>query len=127
MLFRSKILEEKWDGEKYWMKAKIDADPDEVANEIGRLRRNQQKVKELEASRKKTDDTMRDMEGLKKEIATGKDSKEKIDQYNEKVQSMKMVQGMAESFKAIQTGKQEDAMGGFINLFGTMMQNAPDK
>jgi hypothetical protein len=124
---KTKILEEKWDGEKYWMKAKIDADPDEVAKEIEKLRGDRKKVKELEASRKKTDDTMKDMAELRKDMETDKDNKEKIDQYNEKVQSLKVIQAMAESFKALQTGNPDKAMGTFFDLMGTMIQNSPGK
>lgn len=124
---KTKIIEEKWDGEKYWMKAKIDADPDDVANEIEKLRSNRKKVKELEDSRKNTDDTMKDMDELRKEIASDKDNKEKITQYNEKVQSLKMIQAMANSFKALQTGKPDQAMGTFFEAMGSMIQNAPEK
>jgi uncharacterized protein (DUF3084 family) len=109
------------------MKAKIDADPDEVAKEIEKLRGDRKKVKELEASRKKTDDTMKDMAELRKDMETDKDNKEKIDQYNEKVQSLKVIQAMAESFKALQTGNPDKAMGTFFDLMGTMIQNSPGK
>ena len=109
------------------MKAKIEADPNDVAKEIEKLRSDRQKVKELEASRKKTDDAMKDMDELRKDIASDKDNKEKIDQYNEKVQSLKMIQAMAESFKALQTGKPDKAIGTFFDLMGTMIQNSPGK
>ena len=77
-IVKTKIVEEKWDGEKYWMKAKIDADPDEVAKSIERLRNDSRKVKELEDSRKKTDDTMKDMDKLRTDLETDKDNKDKI-------------------------------------------------
>lgn len=124
---KTKILDEKWDGEKYWMKAKVDADPDEVANDIEKLRSNRKKFKELEDSRKKTDDAMKDMDELRKDIASDKDNKEKIDKYNEKVQSLKMMQAMANSFKALQTGKPDQAMGSFFDMMGSVIQNSPGK
>ena len=124
---KTKILDERWDGEKYWMKAKIDADPDEVAKDIQKLRADRKKVKELQEARKKTDDTMNDMDEMRKGMESDKDNKEKIDQYNEKVQSLKMIQGMADSFKALQTGNPDQAMGTMFNMMGTMIQEAPEK
>ena len=124
---KTKILDEKWDGEKYWMKAKIDADPDEVAKDIQKLRSDRKKVKELEESRKKTDDTMKDMDEMRKDMESDKDNKEKIAQYNKKVLSLKMIQSMADSFKALQTGKPDQAMGTIFNMMGTIIQEAPDK
>jgi len=122
---KTKILDEKWNGDTYWMKASIEADPDAVARDIQRLRHDKQKVKELEASKKKSDDTMKDMEVLREEIKSGKGGEEKVKQYNEKVQSMKMLQSMAQTFKSLQSGKKEDAIGTFINLMGTMIESAP--
>jgi hypothetical protein len=124
---KTKILEEKWDGEKYWLMAKIDADPDEVAKEIEKLRADREKVKELEESRKKTDDTMKDMDDMRKDIETDKDNQEKIDQYNEKVQSLKFIQTVAESFKALQMGKPDKAMGSLFDMMEIMIQKSPGK
>jgi hypothetical protein len=121
-IVKTKILEEKWDGEKYWLKAKIDADPDEVAREIEKLRSDRKKVQELEESRRKTDVAMKDMDNMRKDMESSKDSKEKIDQYNEKVQSLKLIQAMAESFKALQTGKTDRAMGTLFDLMEVMIQ-----
>ena len=33
-IVKTEILKEKWDGEKYWLQAKIDADPNEVAKSV---------------------------------------------------------------------------------------------
>ena len=124
---KTKILEEKWDGEKYWLKAKIDADPDEVAKEIEKLRTDRKKVQELEESRRKTDVAMKDMEEIRKEMesdqetVSDQDSKKKTDQYNEKVQSLKLIQAMTESFKALQTRNPEKVMGTLFDMMETIM------
>ena len=49
---KTEILDEKWDGSKYWMKVKLEADPNDVAKSIAELRKNQEMVKELEADKK---------------------------------------------------------------------------
>ena len=43
----TQILEEKWSGETYYLKAKIKADPNEVTKGIDNLRKDMQKGKEL--------------------------------------------------------------------------------
>jgi hypothetical protein len=124
---KTKILEEKWDGEKYWLKAKIDADPDEVAQEIEKLRSDRQKVKELEESRRKTDETMKDMDDLRKDIESDRHNKKKIQRYNEKVQTLKFIQAVAESFMAFQAGNQEKAVGTLFDMMEIMIGQPPGK
>lgn len=124
---KTTILEEKWDGEKYWMKAKIDADPDEVAREINEIRSDRKKVKELEESRRKTDDTMKDMEDMRKDTDSDRNNGEKIDQYNKKVQALKLMQAMAESFRALQTGKPDKVMGSLFDMMEIIIQPQPVK
>ena len=50
-IVRTEIVEEKWTGEIFWIKAKIAADPDTVIKSIEDLRSDRQKAKELEKSR----------------------------------------------------------------------------
>lgn len=35
---QTKVLDEKWDGRDYWLKAEVSADPEEVADAIARVR-----------------------------------------------------------------------------------------
>ena len=52
-IVRTEIIEEKWDGKVYYLKAIIAADPRGVAKSMDRLRKDRQKVKDLEETRKK--------------------------------------------------------------------------
>ena len=122
---KTKILDEKWDGEKYWLKAKVDADPDDVAKSIEKLRQDRKKMTELEESRKKSDDAMKDMATLRKDMSADPNNKEKIVQYNEKVESLKMLQSMQDVFKAMSSGKPEQAIGSFFEMMGSSIQNQP--
>jgi len=63
----TEVVEEKWDGATYWLKARIKADPDDVAKKIDALRRDKGKVAELEESRKKAEELSRELERLRKE------------------------------------------------------------
>jgi hypothetical protein len=122
---KTKIEKEKWDGRDYWLQAKIDADPDEVAQSIEQLRKDRQKVKELEDSKKKRDDALKDIKDLQKDMSQDKDNPEKMKQYNEKVQALKTLQGMSEAFKAFSEGKPEKGMGAMLEMMGDMIKNAP--
>jgi tetratricopeptide (TPR) repeat protein len=65
----AEVVDEKWDGRTYYLKAMITADPKEVARSVDALRKDVQKNKELEDSKKKAEDAMGEIERLKKELA----------------------------------------------------------
>src|SRR5208337_59179 len=69
------VLQEKWDGERYYLKARISADPSEVAKSLDKIRKDREKSKELEDSSKKADEALREIEQLKKEIADLKENR----------------------------------------------------
>ena len=50
----AEIIDEKWDGKTYSLKAKIAADPKDVYNSIDKLRQDRQKTKELEETKKES-------------------------------------------------------------------------
>ncbi len=67
-IVKTEIIDEKWDGKIYALKAKIAANPDEVAKSVDNLRKDHHKTKELEETRKKADNAMKEIERLKKEL-----------------------------------------------------------
>ena len=75
-IVRSEILDEKWDGKAYYLKARIAADPLDVARTLEILRQDRQKTKELEDSRQKADGLLRETERLKKELEIARGGKE---------------------------------------------------
>jgi tetratricopeptide (TPR) repeat protein len=72
-IIQAKIVEEKWDGRIYWLKAKMVADSDKVVQTINELRKDREKVKELEAWKRKSDELMREVEQLRKELTAAGD------------------------------------------------------
>jgi tetratricopeptide (TPR) repeat protein len=55
-IVKTEILEEKWNGYKYWIKAKIDANPDTIAQSINELRQSRQgtdNIKKIEDANEK--------------------------------------------------------------------------
>ena len=80
-IVQTEILNEKWDGERYYLKARIKADPNEVAASLDALRKDAQKSKELEDVQKKADEALKEIEKLKSEIEAVKADKNKQKEY----------------------------------------------
>jgi tetratricopeptide (TPR) repeat protein len=87
-IVRAEIIDEKWDGRTYYLKAKMEADPQDVTISINKLRQDRQQVKELEETRKKASEALRELERLKKELEIAKADKRHPSQYNEAVNSL---------------------------------------
>ena len=71
----TELIDEKWDGKTYYLKAKITADTKGVANSIDKLRKDRQKTKDLEETRKKAEQVLSEIEKLKKELEVAKTKK----------------------------------------------------
>ncbi|MEI6609266.1 MAG: tetratricopeptide repeat protein [Deltaproteobacteria bacterium] len=73
-IVQTELIEEKWNTEnlKYWLKAKITANPQDVIKSIDSLRKDRAKVKELEELRKKSEELLKENERLTKELKTAK-------------------------------------------------------
>ena len=87
-IVQTTILDEKWDGKQYWLKAKITADPDEVASSIDNLRHDQQLVRDMEEAREEASQALREVEALQEELAAVKTDKGKREEYNEAVKQL---------------------------------------
>lgn len=87
-IVQTTILEENWDGREYWLKAKITADPDDVASSIEKLRNNQQLVKDLSEARDEASQALRQIDALRQELAAAEASKEKREEYKEAVNKL---------------------------------------
>lgn len=66
---KTEIMDEKWDGSKYWMKVKLEADPNDVAKSIAEVRKNQEMVKELEQTKKDKENALQQIDNLKTQLA----------------------------------------------------------
>jgi len=73
------VIEERWNGEDYYMKAKITADADEVAKSVAAMKDDQEKSLELNQLRTQTGESLKEIERLRKELAEAKTSASKDD------------------------------------------------
>ncbi len=51
-IVRAEVIDEKFDGKKYWLQAKMEADPDEVLKAVDSLRKDREESKKVEGYRK---------------------------------------------------------------------------
>ena len=77
------VMDEKWDGKVYWLKAQVKADPDEVAASIDKLKNDEHLVHDLEEARAEAAQAMEEAEVLRQQLAQAAADKQKQEQYNE--------------------------------------------
>ena len=87
-IVQTTILDENWDGKEYWLKAKITADPDEVASSIEKLRNNQQVVKDLAEARDEASQALREIDALQQQLAAAEATTEKREEYKKAVNTL---------------------------------------
>ena len=71
------VIDEKWDGHNFWLKAKIDADPSVVQQAIEVIRSDKIKTEELEGARKRIEQLTKDLEAVKKDLASTPEDRQK--------------------------------------------------
>jgi len=109
----AEIIDERWDGKTYSLRAKITADPKEVIKSIDLLRQDRQKTKELEETRKKADEALREVEKLRKELEVAKAGKTEQGQYNEAVNRLSATDWCEKGNVLAERGKWKEAMEAF--------------
>jgi len=109
-IVRAEIIEERWDGKTYSLKAKIKADPKDVTNSIDKLRQDRQKSKELEQTRQKADQALREVEKLKKELEIARAEKTRFGQYNAAVNRLSATDWFEKGFVLGIAGRYKEAI-----------------
>ena len=66
-------MDEKWDGKQYWVRARIAADPDKIAESLDALRKDREKSEDLEDVKSKAEQALRELERIKQELASGRE------------------------------------------------------
>ena len=97
-LIKAEIIDEKWDGKTYYLKAGMAADPRDVIIFMDYLRRDYRKTKELKETRKKADEVIRDVERLRKELRKASAEKRELDQYNQAINTLSAIDWIEKGF-----------------------------
>jgi len=116
-IVQTELVEEKWDGKVYWLKAKISADSDGVVKAIDAVRKDREKSRELEAMRLKSDELMREIETLRKEMAAqngGRESRQAA--YDQSIRKLSSAEWIEKGHAATELKDSFDAYSRAIEL-----------
>ena len=114
-IVQTELVEEKWDGRTYWLKAKIKADSNDVVKAIDTLRQDRQKTKELEEIRKKSDSLLKENERLRRELTTAKgvEKKKDTDAYKKTIKELDAAEWFEKGVAAATSGNYAEALAAF--------------
>ncbi len=87
-IVQTQVLDEKWDGKSYWLKAEVKADPENVAKSIDSLRKDQKRTDEFEERIRKQEEALKEIEKLRGEVASLKNDIEAKEKYNKSVDTL---------------------------------------
>ena len=109
------IVDERWDGKTYWLKARIAADPNSVIKSIDALRKDRQKTKELEEIKKRADALLKENERLKDELKAAEDrTKGKIqEEYVQGIRGLNATEWVQRGRSLVESGNYNEAIEAF--------------
>jgi hypothetical protein len=87
-IVQTQVLDEKWDGKSYWLKAEVKADPENVAKFIDTLRKDQKRTDEFEERIRKQEEALKEIEKLRSEVASLKNDIAARDKYNRSIDTL---------------------------------------
>src|SRR5208337_345909 len=87
-MVKTQILDEKWDGKTYYLKAKVAADPKEIAESVDKVRNDKEKNEEFEETKRKTEAAMNEVNKLRTELQAMKSDKNQQEAYRKAVNSL---------------------------------------
>ena len=111
-IVKVEVIDERWNGETYWIKTKIVADANDVIRSIDRLSKDRQKSQELENTKKKVDIILRENKILREELAlANENAKQEVQQrYNNSIKELSAIEWFEEGFKYFQKANYEKAI-----------------
>ncbi|NPU84789.1 MAG: tetratricopeptide repeat protein [Syntrophaceae bacterium] len=123
-IVQTEVIQEKWDGRVYWLKSKIAADSDKVVQSINDLRKDREKTKELEMMRKKSDALLKEVEKLRKELASAKDGNREAKKtaYDLSIKELSAKEWLEKGFAA----KDRRAFKEAVEAYGRAIELDPD-
>ena len=112
-IVRTKILQELWDGKRYWLKAKLSADTDEVAEAIAQLKDNRQLINDLQEARQEASDAMAEVVRLKAALAGAEVNPEQKSRYGESIRRLQATDLLERGQSYIVAGNYEEAVDAY--------------
>jgi tetratricopeptide (TPR) repeat protein len=117
----AEIVDERWDGKSYWLKAKVSADPKEVEKALKKLVEDKSKMKELEETRKKAEELTKENGRLRRKLEAGAKSKQRdtkveaknVEAYEKTIRGLNAVDWFEKGYEAGTAGRYNEAIEAF--------------
>jgi tetratricopeptide (TPR) repeat protein len=112
------IIEDTWDGKVYRLKAKIAANPQDVIKSIDNLRKDRDKVKELEEVRRRSEDLLRENARLNMELkeTKGKTKQEAARIYKRNIDKLSAYEWFERGYELKTSGNYADAIKAYSKV-----------
>jgi len=129
-IVQTEIMADKWDGDnlKYWLKAKIVVDSNQVIKSIDALRNDRAKTKELEEIRRRSDELLRENQRLRKElsVATVEQKPKEIAAYNKTIKDLLAIEWFEKGYTAVFTSNNERNYNDAIDAYSKAIELNPN-
>jgi len=112
-IVQTEIIAEKWDGQTYYLKAKIAADPGEVVRLLAGAKENNQKNRELDETNRKVEEALKKIKQLQDELASGQRSESRQTEYFKAVNELTWKEWIDKGVSFMSAEKYEDALNAF--------------
>jgi len=111
-IVKTEIIDEKWNGETYWIKTKMVADSDDVIKSIDVLRKDRNKLQELEDTKRKADVLLEENKKLREELAHAKgNAKLEVQQrYDRSIKKLSAIEWFESAWRNYNNGDNETAV-----------------
>jgi tetratricopeptide (TPR) repeat protein len=110
------IVDEKWDGQTYWIKAEMLVDPDQTIESINSLRKDRHRTKELEKERERRAHLAKEVKRLTGELALSRHDIEKLwTQYNEVIKRWSASEWVLKGIRFERRGSDKQAIDAYTN------------
>jgi tetratricopeptide (TPR) repeat protein len=112
---QARIIDEKWDGQTYRIRARIKADPDEVAKAVQGMKEDRQKRQGLEDARRRADEAMKEIQRLRAELEALKEGTrpDTLKKYGEAVRELSAADWFQKAAGLVDSQKPQEAIEAF--------------
>ncbi len=115
-IIKISVIDEKWDGKTYYIKAQIVADPAEVSRSIAKVLTDQTDSRLLEETSKKAEMSLKEIERLKNELETMKTAGKRQQEYEKAVDILSAKQWFDKGYALVSTGNYQEAIPAYLKV-----------
>ncbi|MGV8057125.1 MAG: tetratricopeptide repeat protein [Smithellaceae bacterium] len=114
-IIQAEMLDEKWDGKTYYLKAKMSVAPQDVKKFLEELRENSLKNRELVETNRKVDEALNRIKQLQADLTTGQYLGSKQNEYSKAVAELKAKEWIDKGVAFMNVENYEGALSAFNN------------